>query len=93
MYRNKLKLAPSVLKKYEQGLGLYCFYNSKEKLFWNCDYATGSVVASLDGSLTVEEVLDTLLSVNQGVDVELFTKTLLETFVTLEKEGFLIVVE
>lgn len=93
MLNSKLKLSSSVLRKYEQGLGLFCFYDSKDKLFWNADYAIGSIVSSLDGTLTVAEVIDILLSSNEHLEVDLFKRKLLDTFEQLVKDGFLIVVD
>lgn len=53
----KLKLLPFVIKRYEKDIDLYIFYNAKNKLFWETDFTTGSVVCALDGSLETEEIL------------------------------------
>lgn len=83
-----LKLAPYVLKRYEPEL--YYFYNVKNKTFWSCNFATGSVIAALDGTLNFEEIIDILAHNNLNLDKEEIKTSLSEVFEFLLKEEFVI---
>lgn len=86
----KLKLSPNVIRKSEEKLEKFCFYNAKNKTFWNSDLSLGHVIAALDGTLTVCEVLDIVTSNNKNVDSKLLKDSLLEAFKVLYEGEFLI---
>ena len=90
MLNRKLKLAPYVIKKKEENLQKICFYNAKDKTFSNLDYPTGIMITALDGSLTVDEVLEVIVSNNRKIEAETFKASLVELFNLLYKEGFLV---
>ena len=89
----KLKLAKYTLKKYEPKLGLYFFYNAKNKSFWNCDYPTGSVISALDGTISTDEVIRILASNNSDFSKAEFEEVFMEIFNFLLKEEFLVCVD
>ncbi len=89
MLNKKLKLAPSVLKRFEPAVG-YCFYNAQNKACINMDYTSGTIIASLDGVLSVSEVIDILLENNEDVLSETLTEKLVNIFENLLKEEFLV---
>ena len=84
MLNKKLKLSPSVLKRFEPQVG-YCFY----KACINTDYTSGTIIAALDGTLSVKEVLEILLENNKEVSPETLTEKLVNIFENLLKEEFL----
>ena len=84
MLNKKLKLSPSVLKRFEPQVG-YCFYNA----CINTDYTSGTIIAALDGTLSVKEVLEILLENNKDVSSETLTEKLVNIFESLLKEEFL----
>ena len=84
MLNKKLKLSPSVLKRFEPSVG-YCFYNARNKACINTDYTSGTIVAALDGTLSVKEVLE----INKDVSSETLKEKLVNIFETLLKEEFL----
>lgn len=88
MLNKKLKLSPSVLKRFEPSVG-YCFYNARNKTCINTDYTSGTIVAALDGTLSVKEVLEILLENNKDVSSETLKEKLVNIFETLLKEEFL----
>lgn len=90
MLSAKLKLSPFVIRKPEEKLGKVCFYNAKNKTFWNADLSLGSVISALDGTLTVEEVLDIVLSNNKAVNSDELKASILDAFETLYGGEFLI---
>lgn len=89
MRNKKLKLAPFVLKRYEPQVG-YCFYNAKTKSCINADYTSGVIVEALDGSFSVEEVINILLENNKEVSTEVFTEKFISILERLHKEEFLV---
>lgn len=89
MLECKLKLAPYVIKKYEENLERFCFYNAKDKTFWDGDLALGLTVSALDGTISVKEVLD-ILSKNNDINQEELKNSLLDVFNLLLLEGFLV---
>ena len=88
MLNKKLKLSPSVLKRFEPSVGC-CFYNARNKACINTDYTSGTIVAALDGTLSVKEVLEILLENNKDVSSETLKEKLVNIFETLLKEEFL----
>ena len=88
MLNKKLKLSPSVLKRFEPSVG-YCFDNARNKACINTDYTSGTIVAALDGTLSVKEVLEILLENNKDVSSETLKEKLVNIFETLLKEEFL----
>ncbi len=90
MLNNKLKLAPYVIKKYEEKIEKFCFYNAKDKTFWSADFALGSIISALNGTLTVAEVFEIVLSNNCNMEKKHLEESLLEAFEILCKEGFLV---
>ena len=90
MLDSKLKLSPCVIKKFEEKIEKFCFYNAKDKTFWNTDLALGSIISALDGSLTVKDVLEIVLSNNKNLDKNVLSESLLDVFEYLLKEGFLV---
>ena len=84
MLNKKLKLSPSVLKRFEPSVG-YCFYNARNKACINTDYTSGTIVAALDGTLSVKELLEN----NKDVSSETLKEKLVNIFETLLKEEFL----
>ena len=88
MLNKKLKLSPSVLKRFEPSVG-YCFYNARNNACINTDYTSGTIVAALDGTLSVKEVLEILLENNKDVSSETLKEKLVNIFETLLKEEFL----
>ena len=85
MLNKKLKLSPSVLKRFEPQVG-YCFYNARNKACINTDYTSGTIIAALDGTLSVKEVLEILLEDGSS---ETLTEKLVNIFESLLKEEFL----
>ena len=81
MLNKKLKLSPSVLKRFEPQVG-YCFYNAR-------NYTSGTIIAALDGTLSVKEVLEILLENNKDVSSETLTEKLVNIFENLLKYEFL----
>ena len=90
MLQRRFKLASSVIKKSEEKLKKFCFYNAKNKTFWNADLSLGSVISALDGTLTVAEVLDIILSNNSEIDRDTLKETILEAFKVLYEGEFLV---
>ena len=90
MLNYKPKLSPNVLRKFEPKLELFCFYNAKNKTFWNCDFPTGTIIANLDGTLEIQEILEIILTNNKNIDQNKLKNSLLETFEILLNEEFLI---
>ena len=88
MLNKKLKLSPSVLKRFEPQVG-YCFYNARNKACINTEYTSGTIIAALDGTLSVKEVLEILLENNKDVSSETLTEKLVNIFENLLKEEFL----
>lgn len=88
MLNKKLKLSPSVLKRFEPQVG-YCIYNARNKACINTDYTSGTIIAALDGTLSVKEVLEILLENNKDVSSETLTEKLVNIFESLLKEEFL----
>lgn len=87
--RKKIKLAPYTLKRYEPKLGVYFFCNVKSADLWKTDSATGAVVASLDGSLTVDEIIDIIAANSPQIPKIQIKEHFNSTFDFLLKEGFL----
>ena len=85
----KIKLAPYTLKRYEPGLDMYFFCNVKSADLWKTDSATGAVVASLDGSLTIEKVIDIISSNNLQIPKAQIEEYFGRIFNFLLKEGFI----
>lgn len=69
MLNKKLKLSPSVLKRFEPPSGLL-FLQCRNKACINTDYTSGTIIAALDGTLSVKEVLEILLENNKDVSSE-----------------------
>lgn len=90
MLNRKLKLAPHVIKKKEEKLLKFCFYNAKDKTFSNLDYPMGIMISALDGSLTTSEVLEIVASNNQNIDAYTLKESLLANLKFLYEEGFLV---
>lgn len=67
----------------------YCFYNARNGACINTDYTSGTIVAALNGTLSVKEVLDILLENNKDVSSETLKEKLVNIFETLLKEEFL----
>ena len=84
----KLKLLHFVIKRYEKDIDLYIFYNAKNKLFWETDFTTGSVVCALDGSLETEEIFK-ILSENSDTPLEEISDYFSEIFVSLIQKEFI----
>ena len=55
----------------------------------NTDYTSGTIIAALDGTLSVKEVLEILLENNKDVSSETLTEKLVNIFESLLKEEFL----
>ena len=83
MLNKKLKLSPSVLKRFEPQVG-YCFYNARNK-------ASRALQRIVDSAykFKVKEVLDILLENNKEVSPETLTEKLVNIFENLLKEEFL----
>jgi len=84
-----LQLSPYTLKRYEQKLDRYFFFNVKDKKFWETDYITGSVVAGLDGSSSVKDVLLNLYSSNSEIDSLELEEYFCKVFNFLFEEGYI----
>jgi len=93
MLNKKLKLSPSVLKRYEPELGIYCFYDARTGNCINMDSVSGAVAAALDGTLCTSEVVEILLANNSISEPENFAENLCRVFNGLLKEEFLVEVD
>ena len=82
------KLSPFVVKRFEPGLGKYFFYNAQKKIFWQCDSPTGAVVSCLDGTLSVNEIINIISNNNPGIEKNEIFEKITETLKFLLKEGF-----
>ena len=87
---SKFKLAPWVVKRHEDALGRSYFYNAKTKMNWSSELSTGIVVSALDGSLTVEEIVDILAENNPEISANDFRETFVKIFNKLKDEEFIV---
>ena len=85
----KLKIAPYTLKRYESKLNAYFFYNAKNDKIWKTDDVTGSVVATLDGTLDCESIVSELYKNSSEVPISELREHFGETFEFLLKEGYI----
>lgn len=84
-----LKLIPTITKRYESKLDRYFFYNNLNGKCWDTDSTIGAVVAALDGSLTLDEIIDTISSNTVEVPRGELKIQFNKIFDFLEKEGFI----
>jgi len=85
----KLMLAPHTLKHYESGLNTYFFYNVCNGTFWKTDKVTGLVIATLDGTLSCEGIVNVLHKNNPDIPISELQKHFYETVKFLLKEGYI----
>jgi len=85
----KLKLSPYTLKHYEPKLARYIFCNAVTSEFWDTDYITGSVIASLDGLQTREEIVEELSFNSPDVSKSEIAEHFNKVFDFLLEEGFI----
>lgn len=83
-----LKLEPYVLKRYEEFLDRYFFYNVSSDLVWEADHDTGIVVSALDGSFSRESVIDILMD-NSEISRDQLEEHFFKIFDYLIEKGFL----
>ena len=88
MYNN-LILAPYVLKHYEAKLNKYFFCNAQNDSFWETDELTGSVVATLDGTLDCEGIVNVLQENSPDIPVNELREHFQKTFEFLLNEGYI----
>ena len=87
---SRLKLAPWVIKRNEEPLERSYFYNAKIQRVWSTELSTGIVVSALDGSLTVNEIIDILSENNPNIDKTELKNSFVKLFNQLEKEEFVV---
>ncbi len=87
--KTKLKLEPHVLKRYEEVLSTYFFYNLSSDEFWETDLFTGSVISLLDGQYSGEDIVDILSLKNSDIPKAQLEEHFYKTFKFLIKKGFL----
>ena len=85
----KLKIAPYTLKRYEIKLNTYFFYNAKNDKIWKTDDVTGSVVATLDGTLDYEGIVRELYKNSPDIKLAELREHFRKTFEFLLKEGYI----
>lgn len=85
----KLKIAPYTLKRYESKLNTYFFYNAKDDKIWKTDEVTGSVVATLDGTLDCESIVFELHKNSPDIPITELREHFGKTFKFLLKEGYI----
>ena len=83
------KLSGYTIKRYEPKLGVYFFFNVKNRTYWETDYVTGSIVASLDGTLDVSDIVDIVLSNNKNIPENKFYEYVADKLTFLEREEFI----
>ena len=87
--KKKLKLVPYILKRYEPGLDCYFFHNARSGALWKTDYETGTIISSLDGTRTKEDIVNLLASNSPDVSVRDLETHFYNIFDFLLKEGFI----
>ncbi len=85
----KLKLSPHTLKHYEYKLNTYFFYNVCNGTFWKTDKDTGMVIATLDGTLSCEGIVNVLHKNNPDITLSELQIYFYEIFEFLLKEGYI----
>ncbi|MBS4759388.1 MAG: hypothetical protein KHX03_01665 [Clostridium sp.] len=88
----KINLSKHVLKRYEPEInnGTYFFYNAENQKFYTANYQIGSIIDSLDGNFSIEEISDIIHQNNihlNKADLESFLNDL---FNELYLEGFVV---
>ena len=78
-----------VLKRYEPQLGLYFFFNAKNKQTWSCPNYIGEVVSALEGDLSVLNIINILAENNTELETQEIKKLFVPIFEFLFKEEFL----
>ena len=89
MQTKKLILAPHTIGRYEVKLDTYFFFNAQSCNFWETDKITGSVVASLDGTLSFEDIISLLHENNPNVQACELKEHFGKIFEFLLKEGYI----
>ena len=79
-----------MLKRYEEKVDLYLFYNAKTQKMWTTDYSVGSVVAMLSGDLTCSEIIDILSENNKNIPKSNIEDVFTEVFDVLRKGEFIV---
>jgi len=85
----KLIIAPYTLKHYEPKLDTYFFYNARNGNLWATDLYTGSVVATLDGTLDCEGIVRELHKNSPDIKISELREHFGKTFEFLLKEGYI----
>lgn len=79
MLNKKLKLSPSVLKRFEPSVG-YCFYNARNKACINTDYTSGTIVALWTVRSLSKKFLKYFLKITKMVSSETLKEKLVNIF-------------
>ena len=82
------KLTPYTLKRYEPNLKTYFFYNARRHSMWSIDAITGSVIASLDGTNALEDIINEFLKNNSKLTYEELNEHFSKILEFLLKEDF-----
>lgn len=85
----QLALAPYTLKHCETEADAYFFYNTKSGNLWKTDATTGSIIATLDGTLSSEGIVEMLHKNNQDTAKSELEEHFCKTFEFLLKEGYI----
>ena len=89
MLNKKLILAPHTLKHYEATLNTYFFCNARNGTFWKTDKITGEIIATLDGTSTIEGIVNMLHKNNPDIPATELHKHFYKTLEFLLKEGYI----